>query len=526
MHSSPVPDPATVTIPGEPAGEVTFQDLVPSEKLRSALERLGFSTPTPVQRETLPPAFEGRDLIVQAKTGSGKTLAFGLPLLATLEKYPDTRETLAIVLTPTRELANQICEVIHSVAPDVSPVCLIGGISIGRQLKELDQDRRVVVGTPGRTLDLLRQREVSLKDCRFFAVDEVDEMFSMDFVEDVRSILSMLPQERQGLFVSATVTPKVEMLAKGFLHTPEKIIIEVPGGDLPLVDHRFCTVGGGVTAKVNALCDLIETLNPRSAIVFCNTKSDTELVEVYLRRRGFDARLLNSDLNQNQRDGIVALIKAGKLRFLIGTDIAARGLDIEFIDLVVNYAIPDQHESYVHRTGRTGRAGRSGMAISLIAPQDSPTFHMIRRHLPFQFSELTLPSESEVLTGRVSHFHSIVEELSSEQPQAKDISLAVAMLQEIGVTSEPDSALTTLLAKISRIVVEQKAALVEKTAQSSIGSSQGGDSGGRREKAPQGRGGGSSRSGGSDRGRDRGQRPERRGRDQGDRRGGGGGGRR
>lgn len=443
---------------GEVREPVTFRDIVRSEKILSALDKLGFVHPTPVQEATLPISLAGRDLIAQAKTGSGKTIAFGIPLLAVLEANAAERGTLALVLTPTRELANQICEVIRSLAPQVSPCCIIGGVSIAQQLRDLDRDNRVVVGTPGRILDLLQQRELVLGSCRFFAVDEVDEMFSMDFAEDVRDILKNLPRERQGMFVSATVTPRVEMFAKNFLTKPEKVIIDTPNEKLPDIEHCYCHVDGEVTAKVTALCDLIETTNPRSAIIFCNTKSDTELVEAYLRRRGFDARLINSDLNQRQRDGIMALIKAEKLRFLIGTDIAARGIDIDHIDLVVNYAIPDQHESYVHRTGRTGRAGRSGRAISLIGPQDFPGFQNLKRHLEIDFKDLPLPTEEAVADARFNHLLAVLKEMAVDC-QPKELAVAARFIKEFGKLEAPTSEFVSMVGKLYRVLLEHNALL-------------------------------------------------------------------
>ncbi len=478
MQAETMTPPPAIPMVETPNQMVTFKDLVPLANLKQAIDRLGFDTPTPVQSMTLPLAFSGFDVVVQAKTGSGKTLAFALPLLAALEKgaalwslknNSTEREaeckqiTMALVLTPTRELANQICEVIRSIDPQVSPVCLIGGVSIKEQLRELHNDRRVIVGTPGRVLDLLRQREISLREAQFFAVDEVDEMFSMDFSEDVENILGRIPEGRQGIFVSATVTPRVEMLAKKFLHAPRKVAVESSGEDLPLIDHQFCPVGAELTAKVTALCDFIEVVNPRSAIIFCNTKSDTELVEVYLRRRGFDARLLNSDLNQKQRDAIVALIRAEKLHLLIGTDIAARGLDIDHIDLVVNYSLPDQHEVYIHRSGRTGRAGRAGRALTLLAPRDLLDFSELRKKLPLEFTEVGFPSDSEVLDARVKHVRNIVDAVSGPIT-AKELAVAQRLVEEIGEVRGCGEELLQLVAKLSRVLLEHEAMKVNQEA--------------------------------------------------------------
>lgn len=375
--------------------QVSFKDLLFHEPLLEAVSRLGLVTPTPVQEQTIPRALAGKDLIVQAKTGSGKTFAFALPLLSHLESLGDDakNDTYGLIISPTRELAYQTSEVITKLATQYKPACLIGGESIKQQIYSLREDARIVVGTPGRILDLMEHKNVDLRNCRYFVLDEADEMLSMGFLEDIRKILSRLPKERQGLFVSATISPYVESLANSFLKNAERITISTPTEELPLIEHFYVDVGMGVSAKTGALCHALEKFNPRSAIVFCNTKSDTELVEVILKRRGFQAEKINSDLAQKQRNKIIDQIRAGDLKILVGTDIAARGLDIDHVDLVVNYTVHEQAELYVHRTGRTGRAGRSGTAISLVGPQDFAAFFNLKKSIPnIELKKLEIPS--------------------------------------------------------------------------------------------------------------------------------------
>ena len=432
----------------------TFSEIVPHTQLAQALAQAGFDTPTPVQAAAVPLALQGHDLIVQAKTGSGKTLAFVLPMLACVGKDSDPETTLAIVLSPTRELANQTTEVIAKLAPEIQPVSIIGGVSMGEQRRDLGRDRRIVIGTPGRLLDLLRQRVLRLNRVRYFVVDEADEMFSLNFLEDVRAILSQLPGGRQGLFVSATITPRVEVLAKSFLRKPERVVIASPGEELPPVEHVYVEVGGEVTAKPIAVCDLIETMRPASAFIFCNTKSDTELLEVYLRRRGFDARLINSDLNQRQRDAILQKVRAKELQFLVATDIAARGIDIQDLDLIINYAMPEGAEQYIHRSGRTGRAGRNGCALSLIGPQDFAGFLNVRRTMPqIEFKQLPLPSEEEVAAGRAAHFYELMR-ASEVDIKPSDLSVAGKLLSDAGELNNPTEELIVLMAKLYRFIVE------------------------------------------------------------------------
>ncbi len=377
--TSPIPSEATVS---------SFEQLLTSPALIAKLSILGLVRPTPIQEKTIPCLLAGSDVIAQAKTGSGKTFAFVLPLLEKIiREKSDIDTTLALVLSPTRELATQIASVISSLAPDISPTVVIGGVSSKAQITNMDNDRRIIVGTPGRILDLIQQQEIVLKTCKYFVVDEADEMFSMNFEEDVKKILSKLPPQRQGAFISATITPRVTVLANGFLKDPVIISITASQDEPTTIEHLFCDVPGGLTSKAIALCDILESENPRSAIIFCNTKSDTELVEVYLRRRNFDAKLINSNLSQKERDAVIAQIKSQELRYLIGTDIAARGVDISELAMVIHYALPDTIESYVHRSGRTGRAGNSGISLSLIGPQDFMPFRNLTKTTNIEFKE-------------------------------------------------------------------------------------------------------------------------------------------
>lgn len=435
-----------------PTKELTFQDLFKSSFLRAAVERLEFKSPTPVQRETIPRAIAGKDLIVQAQTGSGKTLAFVLPLLNHLEAITDHSETKGLIIVPTRELATQIAEVIQSVW-GVRVPCLIGGASSKGQIDDIEQERRIVVGTPGRLLDFIENRQIDLKSCSYFVLDEADEMLSMGFIEDVERILSRLPAKKQGLFISATITPNVQMLARRFLKDAEKVTIDTPLDALPSIEHRYYEVGSELPAKASALCDLLETTKPRSAIIFCNTKSDTELVEVFLRRRGFDARRINSDLSQRQRDAVMGRIRSGELRFLVGTDIAARGIDIALLDAVVNYSLHEQPEVYVHRTGRTGRAGRSGVAMSLIGPSDFSAFKALQRETAVNLIKTPLPSEEDVIIARTAHFKELLDS-ARINVQERDIKIARSMLNENGANEPQSEQLLTLTSRLYRFTLE------------------------------------------------------------------------
>ncbi len=500
------------TVTGEPSKtpeSVPFDSLGVPPELVSALQLANIVLSTPVQTVTIPAATTGRDLIVQAQTGSGKTLAYVLPLLSRLAEMPQVASTYALIVTPTRELATQVREVFKMLTDKVRPACLIGGASSREQIEDLGDDKRVIVGTPGRILDMLRRRAIVLRTCKYFVLDEADEMLSLGFLEDVRAILSRLPDKRQGLFISATITPRVQMLAQSFLTKPETLVVKGSKETPQAIEHCYCDVGGGITDKAVALCDLIETERPQSVIIFCNTKSDTELVEVYLRRRGFDARRLNSDLSQAQRDKIMGAVRSGDLRILIATDIAARGIDIESIDLVINYALHDQHETYVHRTGRTGRAGRSGKAISLIGPQDFTAFINLKRNVPLQLTKIEPPSEEDVRLAKLAHFYELVR-VSQAAASAKELDLAKGLLKELGDLDQPNEELLQLVGKMYALSMNAINQSIASASKDEKGSEVDEDSvsrpGSGRPEHSRDNGSNRSRSGGSGRGRGRDER--------------------
>lgn len=387
----------TETSPVEaPKTEESFFDLVKHPSIRGQLKTLNIVTPTPVQRAAIPAVLTGQDCIVEAQTGSGKTLAFVLPVLSRMIDASPVDGTFGLIITPTRELALQVRNVVMSVVPDLQPACVIGGAKQEGQIRDLRNDPRIIVGTPGRLIDLIDQRKIDLRNCKMFVLDEADEMLSMGFVEEVRAILSKLPKQRQGLFFSATMTPRVGQLAESFLVKPLRVELEPVEETSQLIEHLFCRVDGGLTSKATALAAFLEEYKPKSAIVFCNTKSDTELVQILLRKRGTESERLNSDLSQKERERTMNKFRSGEVKILVATDVAARGIDVKDLELVVNYAIHDQPETYVHRTGRTGRAGKSGKALSLVAPQDFPAFYALQKKLPPSLTEVQVPAPKVV----------------------------------------------------------------------------------------------------------------------------------
>lgn len=368
----------------------SFLELLSNQTIAQKLTSLNITSPTPVQLASIPEIFSGKDLIVEAQTGSGKTLAFALPIICSLEGQKNRNQTSALILAPTRELATQVKNVVESMTDDFSVTCLIGGDPIKKQIKSLSLDRRIVVGTPGRVLDLIQRNELSLSMVKIFVLDEADEMLSMGFIDAIKDIGRMLPREKQGLFFSATISGGVKSLSYQFLNSPKEIQIEKNQEHAPKIIHSFMRADGAVSSKLNAVHNILLRHEVESAIIFCNTKSDTELLEVFLKRRGIHAERINSDLPQKQRDNVLQQLRSGELKYLIATDIAARGIDIKGLDMVINFAVHNEVETYIHRTGRTGRAGAEGRAISIVGPQDFGAFYTIQKQLKLEMTEFVL----------------------------------------------------------------------------------------------------------------------------------------
>ncbi len=369
----------------------SFFSLLNDDDLVAALKKLNITEPTKVQEAAIPVLIAKKDLVAEAQTGSGKTLAFVLPIISRIRSEQHKRGTFALILTPTRELALQVQKVIESIASDIKPALVIGGASQSAQIKALYNDCRIIVGTPGRIQDLINQRYILLRTCKAFVLDEADEMLSMGFLNEVRTILSRLPKERQGMLFSATISDRLQGLISEFLTNPETILVPKDEKTTAQIEHFFCTVEPGVVSKAHALVQLLTTQDVQSAIIFCNTKSDTEILENFLGKRNLNVRRINSDLSQRERDEVIASLRNKTLKYLLATDIAARGIDIKELEMVINYSIHDDIEVYVHRTGRTGRAGASGRAVSLISPLDFLAFHAVKKKLGITPTEMILP---------------------------------------------------------------------------------------------------------------------------------------
>ena len=374
--------------------EASFDDLGLSEPVRLGVAERGYTRPTPVQLKTYKPVMDGRDVIVRSKTGTGKTAAFGIPML---ERIPAGRRRVSgLVMCPTRELALQVADEVAALGKhkDLSVVAIYGGASMSEQLDKLRHGAEIVVGTPGRIYDHIRRGTLDLDGVMISVLDEADEMLNMGFFEEVTRILDHLPDDCQQMLFSATVPADIEQIVREYLTDPETILLS---GDEYTVDNIHNVMYHTVDAypKPRNLLYMIETEEPESAIVFCNTRNDTSLVSAVLNRNGYDADLLNGELPQKERERVMAKVKRGEVRFMVATDIAARGIDISDLSHVINYSLPEDPAVYLHRVGRTGRIGKKGTALSLVSGAEITTLSVLQKKFQITFEERQLPTPEE-----------------------------------------------------------------------------------------------------------------------------------
>jgi ATP-dependent RNA helicase DeaD len=391
-----------------------FEDLGLSEAILAALREVGYETATPIQTATIPPLLAGRDVVGLAQTGTGKTAAFALPILDRLDL--DQKPPQALVLAPTRELALQVCEAFERYAagsPGIRVLPVYGGQGYGVQLNALRRGVHVVVGTPGRIMDHLERGTLDLSHLRFLVLDEADEMLNMGFAEDVETILAKTPADKNVALFSATLPKQIRRLATKYLRDPLEITVANTKTTAPNITQRYLVVS--YPQKVDALTRILEVEDFEAILVFVRTKNETETLAEKLRARGFSAMAINGDVPQAQRERTVNELKSGGLDILVATDVAARGLDVERISHVVNFDIPTDTESYVHRIGRTGRAGRSGDAISFVTPRERRLLNSIERATRQSLTAMQLPTVEDINTSRLARFDdAITQALESE----------------------------------------------------------------------------------------------------------------
>lgn len=414
------------------------------DALRQTLTGLGITAPTTIQAEAIPLALTGRDVLAQSRTGSGKTLAFTLPLALRLKRHGQLR---GLVLTPTRELATQVASVMESTVSSLKlrTLAITGGSSYSRQRRALSEGVDIVVGTPGRITDLMNQGVLTLDQIEVFVLDEVDQMLDFGFAEDLEKIRSQLAPRAQTLFFSATLSPEIKALAKRTLSSPAEVnIAQSDAGSPSTIQHGYLEVRGSGEQK--ALINALLYHNPTQAIIFCKTRQECSDLTEALARRGFDAAALHGDLTQVERNQTMDKFRERKLKYLVATNVAARGIDVQDLPLVVNFNVPFDLESYTHRVGRTGRNGAEGEAWTIVTPASCRSFEFLMRKLKLTPKPITVPTASEVIHKSAE---SLMQNLksSSEKNHSKTIAKAVERNISALDPDEKDSLLREFLAR-------------------------------------------------------------------------------
>ena len=419
-----------------------FGEIALSHKVMAAIQAMGFEEPSPIQARTIPPIMEGNDVIGQAQTGTGKTAAFGIPIT---EKVQDLRHVQALIMTPTRELALQVSEEIAKIGQfkRLKTLPVYGGQSIDRQIRALRFGVQIVIGTPGRLLDHIRRGTIKLDMVKILVLDEADEMLDMGFVDDIETIMENIPREgRQSLLFSATMPQQIRSLADRYMNKPVFVTVSKEQLTVPQIDQFYYET----REKLDGLCRILDAGDMESTIIFCRTKKGADELTASLVARGYMAEALHGDLSQVQRDRVMKKFRESKLEILVATDVAARGLDIDHVTHVVNYDIPQDPESYVHRIGRTGRAGRKGTAITFIHPREFRQLKQVEREIRQRIVRGQLPSAADILERQreiIKHrviktleqdafadYHPIVADLSLDYDPLDIAAAALKLFQE------------------------------------------------------------------------------------------------
>lgn len=372
-----------------------FEELNLSKEVLDAVSDMGFEEMSPIQAQAIPYLMEGEDVIGQAQTGTGKTAAFGIPIVEQVD--PTKNAVQAIVLCPTRELCIQVSQEISKLAKykqGIRVLPIYGGQPIDRQIRSLKKGIQIVIGTPGRVMDHIRRKTLKLDDVRMFVLDEADEMFDMGFREDIEFVLNYIPGERQSLFFSATMAPEILRFAKKYQAEPKIVKIQHKEMTVPKVDQFYYELKSFMKSEI--LSRVLDIYDPKLSVVFCNTKRMVDELTTDLQSRGYFADGLHGDLKQTQRDVVMNKFRKGTIDILVATDVAARGIDVDDVDLVVNYDIPQDNEYYVHRIGRTARAGREGTAISFVTSRDYNNLRDIQKYTKTTIERKLMPTLKDI----------------------------------------------------------------------------------------------------------------------------------
>lgn len=429
--------------------ETLFSDFNLSPEVHKAVESVGYETPTPIQAQTIPPMLDGRDVLGVAQTGTGKTAAFALPLLSKIDLKAKTPQILC--LAPTRELAIQVAEAFHTYAKHLKGFKVLpiyGGTDYRNQIRQLERGVQVVVGTPGRVMDHIRRGTLILSDLKTLVLDEADEMLRMGFIDDVEWILEQTPEQHQTALFSATMPPRIKQITKKYLNEPAEVMIRTQSTTSPAIRQRFLQVRP--FEKIDLLARVLEVEDFDAMLVFVRTKNATVEVAERLQARGYAVEPLNGDIAQNQREKTLGRLKNGKIDILIATDVAARGLHVDRISHVVNFDVPYDTESYVHRIGRTGRAGKEGDAILFVTWREKRMLQAVERLTRQKIEPFTFPSAKVLNDRKIEQFFTRIDtELQKDLAEYKsviekymernevDLSLLAAAMASLGADSKP-----------------------------------------------------------------------------------------
>ncbi len=425
---------------------ISFKDLALPQAILDALDKIGYEKPSPIQAATIPFLLDGRDLIGQAQTGTGKTAAFALPMLSRIDDQ--LKKPQLLVLAPTRELAIQVAEAFQAYASfnkALRVLPIYGGQSYDNQIRQLKRGTQVIVGTPGRVIDHIKRKTLDLQNLKMLVLDEADEMLRMGFIDDVEWILSQAPAERQTALFSATMPAPIKKIAAKYLNNPETISITSKTSTAGSIKQRFCQVSGH--HKLSALTRVLEVEKFDGVIIFVRTKTATIELAEKLSARGYDVEPLNGDIPQNSRERTVERLKQGNIDILVATDVVARGLDVDRVSHVINYDVPYDTESYVHRIGRTGRAGRAGDAILFISHREIRLLRTIEKATNQKMDPMPIPTLTEMNQSRLQRFKERVCEAIEEDNTDALLPVIEAIQEETEASPEQ---LMAALAKMAQ----------------------------------------------------------------------------
>jgi ATP-dependent RNA helicase DeaD len=430
----------------------TFNEFGLEPKVIRAVTEMGFEEATPIQEKAIPLAMESRDLIGQAQTGTGKTAAFGLPLIHKIDVSED--RIVALIMCPTRELAIQVAEEISKLGrfKGIRSLPIYGGQDIVKQIRALKKRPQIIIGTPGRLLDHINRKTIKLDDVQTVILDEADEMLDMGFMEDIQSILSLVPETRHTMLFSATMPPNIQKLAQQFLKNPEHVSVIPKQVSAPLIQQSYIEVQE--KAKFDALCRLVDMEAPELAIIFGRTKRRVDELSEALQKRGYTAEGLHGDLSQNQRDNVMRKFRDGSIDILVATDVAARGLDVSGVTHVINFDLPQDPESYVHRIGRTGRAGKEGTSYTFVTPREIDHLHLIERVTRHRITKRQLPTIAEAMEGKQRILAQQVLEVVENGDSHEFKAVAIQLLEQYDSVALLGAALKLMAGERKEVPIE------------------------------------------------------------------------